>query len=78
MTYTGRVKDGTIVLDNPVELPEGALVVIEVASNTHSATDKPHGSPLSERYGTLIGALDGMPEDWAENHDAYLRKEHNR
>ena len=32
MTYRGRVKNGTVVLDPPVELPEGASVEVSVIS----------------------------------------------
>jgi hypothetical protein len=30
MTYRGRVKNGTVVLDPPAELPEGASVEVSV------------------------------------------------
>jgi hypothetical protein len=32
MTYRGRVKNGEILLDEPVRLPEGAIVHIDVVT----------------------------------------------
>jgi hypothetical protein len=76
MTYKGHVENGTIVLDDPVELPEGAVVKIEVANREQpDDADTPEPS-FAERYRPFIGALDGMPEDWSQNHDHYLREEH--
>lgn len=31
MTYTGHIKNGQILLDEPANLPEGAAVKIEIA-----------------------------------------------
>jgi hypothetical protein len=36
MTYRGRVKDGTIVLDSGSQLPEGSIVRIESESGEPS------------------------------------------
>ena len=30
MIYRGHVKDGTILLDEPAELPDGSLVIVEL------------------------------------------------
>ena len=36
MTYRGHIKSGQIVLDEPVALPEGAEVNVEVVKNGRS------------------------------------------
>lgn len=76
MTITGHIENGTIVLDEPVALPEGALVKIELAEDDSRATSGEASVPFAERYSAFIGALDGLPKDWAEDHDRYLRDEH--
>ena len=75
MPYRGHVEDGVIVLDEPLAIEYGTAVDVEV---TPRGTDAPEPLPnaLYERYRPFIGALDGMPEDWAENHDKYLREQH--
>ena len=37
MTYSGHVREGLIVLDEPADLPDGAAVVIGVTSMRHVA-----------------------------------------
>lgn len=72
MTYRGCVKNGVVVLDNPGVLAEGAEVQVEISPNRPN-----HGGlSLAQRLASVIGKAEGMPADWAENHDAYLREEH--
>jgi hypothetical protein len=71
MVYTGHVKNGAIVLDEPVTLPEGVAVRIELAETTDTA-DEESGPSFTERYAQFIGKAEGLPEDAAENHDHYL------
>jgi len=71
MTLQGHVKNGMIVLDAPCQLPEGAIVQIEVAEYTAApATD--NIPTLYERLGPLIGAIDDLPADASENLKHYL------
>lgn len=73
MTYTGRIRNGAIMLDEPVRLPEGSVVKLELAvvSPAEEAQEVP---TLAERLSTVIGKAEDMPADWADNHDDYLRK----
>jgi hypothetical protein len=66
MTYRGRVKNGVIVLQPPAALPEGAEVDVSPA--------QPAGNipPLNERLKDVIGIVEGLPADMAENHDHYI------
>ena len=75
MTYKGHVENGTVVLDEAGALPDGALVTIEIAAAEPSSRGNASAS-LVECYRCFIGAIDGLPEDWSENHDTYLRAQH--
>ncbi len=75
MPYKGHVKNGVIVLDEAIPLEEGLTVTVEITNRDTEAPETP--GLLYEHYRSLIGALDGMPEDWAENHDGYLRERHS-
>jgi len=66
MTYRGHVKNGQITLDEPVPLPEGAKVSIELVE---SGEVKP---TIWDKLLELAGSVEGLPPDMAENHDHYL------
>lgn len=81
MTLAGHVKNGVIVLDEPMALAEG--LAVEVHLGTLEAQRSPServtmATKRMDRYRHLIGALDGQPEDWSENHDKYLRELHDK
>jgi hypothetical protein len=67
MAYTGHVKNGMVVLDGRVRLPEGAAVRVELADDEGEADSLP---TLAERLKDVIGIIEGPP-DLAENHDHY-------
>jgi hypothetical protein len=75
MTYKGHVENGAVVLDEPGALPDGALVTVEIAEAAPS-NQADSSASLADRYRCFIGAIDGLPEDWSENHDTYLRAQH--
>jgi len=66
MTYRGRVRNGVVVLEPPVDLPEG--VEVEV----HPVTAGADGRTLYERLKDVVGIAQGLPADLAENHDHYI------
>jgi hypothetical protein len=65
MPYRGRVKNGVIVLDDAVELPEGTPVNVEPTEAKAIPT-------LAEQLQDVIGIVTDMPSDMAENHDHYI------
>ena len=67
MTYQGRIKDGTIVLDGPIDLPEGVLVQVDVTPLETSPKSK-----LGERLLKYAGKAEGLPADASRNLDHYL------
>ncbi len=71
MAYMGHVKNGAIVLDEPVVLPDGIAVRIEFAAGLPVA-DEVSGPSFAERYAEVLGKARTLPEDAAENHDRYL------
>jgi len=68
MTYKGHIENGVAVLDEPVSLQDGTLVLIKVAAEDRARSNR----PLSERLSSIIGKAQGLPEDAAMNHDHYL------
>jgi hypothetical protein len=78
MVYTGHVENGAIVLDEPTDLPEGAVVKIELNIPQPGQAGKESVPTLAESLASVIGKAEGLPEDWSENHDKYLQEEHGR
>lgn len=73
MVYNGHVRQGIVAFDQPVALPEGLPVRIEVAE-----TECPPASPSAstespgQRLLKYAGKAVGLPPDAARNHDHYL------
>jgi hypothetical protein len=66
MTYRGQVKNGQITLDEPVCLPEGAEVSIEIVENGQTQPT------IWDKLLELAGTVKGLPPDMAKNHDHHL------
>jgi hypothetical protein len=71
MTYRGHVKNGVVVLDDPVALPEGCKVAVVLTPATEGAGE--NGTPtLFDQLAAVIGKGQQLPSDLAANHDHYL------
>jgi hypothetical protein len=73
MTYHGHVKNGMVVLDDPVTLPEGVEVRVEVLAP--QAVDKstpPERPTLGQVMLKYAGKAVGLPPDAAQHHNHYL------
>lgn len=66
MYLPGKIKDGQIVLDHEVDLPEGAAVRVELVE------DEEELRRLKEGLARLSGTVEGLPEDMAERLDYYI------
>jgi hypothetical protein len=66
MTYRGHVKNGVVVLDEQISLPEGAEVEV---SPKVAETQPP---TWAEVFKDVIGKAEGLPADSSINHDHYL------
>jgi len=64
MELEGVVHNGVIVPDGAMALAEGTCVRI-----TPAPLEKPR--PFGERFAQFKGAVPGLPEDLAEQHDHY-------
>lgn len=72
---TGHVAGGQIVLDTPLNLPEGLAVQVVVTTPLDELSSKTPKSnaPLREQLkGFLSHQIHDLPPDAAENHDHYL------
>jgi hypothetical protein len=65
MSVTGQVKNGVVVLDAGTLLPEGTRVRVELVEEADEPT-------LADRLRPVIGIVEGLPSDLAQNHDHYL------
>ena len=70
MSFHGHIENGVAVFDEPVSLPNGMKVRIVPLVEATRKTGK--RKTLAERFENVIGAVDDLPEDMAENHDRYL------
>ena len=70
MSFDGHIENGVAVFDQPVSLPDGLKVrIVPVTEAARKAVGR---KTLAERFANIIGAVDDLPEDMAENHDKYL------
>jgi hypothetical protein len=72
MVYEGHVEKGVVVVDDPVILPEGLKVKVEVLPVADDAYSSEAAPTLYDQLASLIGAAKGLPPDLACNHDHYL------
>ena len=73
MTLKGRVKNGMIVPDQPVMLPDGAEVRIEFDGPVMQEGDPDNrDTPLAQKLLKYAGKATDLPPDAAAQHDHYL------
>lgn len=67
MSLTGHVRNGVVVLDEPVTLPEGTPVEIAVRDSASDARPS-----LWDRLKNVVGKAVGLPADASAQIDHYL------
>jgi hypothetical protein len=73
MVYRGYVKNGVVVLEGSVALPEGLEVRVELPSHAPAeATREENRQTLGQRLLKHAGKAVGLPVDAARNHDHHL------
>ena len=73
MTYKGKVTNGTVVLPPDAHIPEGTEVeVTPVASPSNGGSELRESPTLYETLQNFVGIFEGLPSDFAENHDHYI------
>ena len=73
MVHRGHVKNGVVVLDEPVILPDGAEVRVElISTNREDIVSDEQGQTLGQKLMKYAGKAVELPPDAASNHDHYL------
>ena len=62
MSFVSKVANGKIDIPSDVELPDGTPVRVEPVKE----------ETLAKRLQSVIGSVEGLPPDFAENHDRYI------
>jgi uncharacterized lipoprotein YbaY len=65
MTYKGHIKNGSVVLDEPVALPDGAEVTVDLVP-----VERP--VRLADLLKGVIGQATGLPPDASSHKRHYL------
>ena len=67
MSYIGHIENGVVKFDEPVDLPEGTTVSVDVR-------DEPvvTSSSFYDEIKDLIEPMDDLPKDLSRNIDHYL------
>ena len=89
MTFRGHIKDGKVVVDDRIDLPNGTEVDIRPAEGMTSRKSKAKGATsraksarksgrekgetLLDRYAAIVGIGRDLPRDLAAQHDHYAR-----
>lgn len=68
MTYKGKVKNGVVVLSDGVSLPDDTEVNVELVNHEKAGQTR----SWAEVFKDVVGSVDDMPPDMAENHDHYI------
>ena len=66
--FSGTVHQGVVVLDPPANLPEGQVVKVIVEASSQDTENETVGQRLMK----FAGTIEGLPADFALNHDHYL------
>jgi hypothetical protein len=73
MTSKGRIRNGSVVLDDPLALPEGAEVTVACDDLEQNRRDDGESGPtLYERLKPMFGIANDLPPDGSRNLDHYL------
>jgi len=72
MTYRGHIENGVVVLDEPVDLPEGISVEVELVGPAEEKAEKGKGPSLYDSLKPVIGKAVGLPPDASRNKYHYL------
>jgi len=68
MKYKGKVKNGVVVFPEGVSLPDNTEVNVELVGQDRSA----ESASWAEVFKDVIGSVDDLSPDMADNHDHYI------
>jgi len=72
MTYRGKIKNGKVVFDGRVHLPEGTPVSVRPLKTERCRKKQEPIPTVYDRMEPFIGIADDLPEDASVNIDHYL------
>ncbi len=76
MEFRGHIKDGKVLVEEPVNLPNGTEVRVVARPRAKRARSTSRAGrrikAFAEHYAGVIGAAPGFPRDAARNVDHYL------
>jgi hypothetical protein len=75
MVYSGKFKDGVVILDDATGLADGTAVSVAPVEPIAPSPEKIDPATLptwNEVFKDVIGAVKGLPSDFAKNHDHYI------
>jgi hypothetical protein len=76
MSFEGHIQDGVVVFDEPIELPDGTPVRVEVVGpRVGENSNEPQPGHFLKHYQKVIGVITELPPDAALNHDHYLYRQ---
>ena len=71
MVYKAHTERGQIIVDEPMELPDGTLMLVKVAAEEEYLAGKKPSCDY-ELLKEFIGKANDLPEDFALNHAHYV------
>lgn len=73
MTYKGEIHNGSVVLNEPIALPEGAKVeCILIQLHQDDSVAQPNRTGSLHSLVQFAGVVKGTPPDASSNHDKYI------
>lgn len=77
MTYKGEIHNGSVVLNEPIALPEGAKVeCILIQLHQDDPIEQPNHTGSLQSLLQFAGVVKGTPPDASSNHDKYTYQAH--
>jgi hypothetical protein len=67
MTYRGHIRNGAVVLDEPLRLPDGSQVLIHPIESPATAA-----TTLGDLFRDVAGQGKDLPDDGSVQHDHYI------
>jgi hypothetical protein len=72
MVYNGTITNGTVVLDNGAQIPDGTRVQVIVPAESPAPPAPAGDEPTMLWMLKYAGTVTDMPSDFAAQHDHYL------
>ncbi len=72
MTFRGHIQNGVVVFDQPVALPDGTPVAVQSLAESERGQRAADEPTLFDRLQGVIGKAQGLPADFAAQHDHYI------